>query len=58
MIGRQCVESLVWDQCFGSVCVCVYVLKGVIVITWPAAHTDRGTDTRRLQRRVTAEGTG
>lgn len=40
------------------VCVCVYALKGVTVITWPAAHLDRGTDTRRVQRRVTAEGTG
>lgn len=37
-------------------CVCVY--KGVRVITWPAAHRDRGADTRSVQRWVTAEGTG
>lgn len=50
--GKPGLGSVLW------LCVCVYVLKGVIVITWPAAHTDRGTDVRRLQRRVTAEGTG
>lgn len=67
MIGRRCVRGSVWDQCSGCVfvrvccvceCVSVRLLKGVIVITWPAAHTDRGADTRRVQRRVGAEGTG
>lgn len=50
--GPGCVENTVEDQRLGSVCVCVYVLKGVSVITWLTAH-----ETEKLcTPGVTAEG--
>ena len=38
MSSQRCVESIVGDQRFKCMCVCVYVLMGVSVITWPTGH--------------------